>query len=128
MLSCREAQCISNANVTWLASSSRSRMMPCVLGDAVNIKGVIVTHSKHPAESSMATSLDLLPLCGPASSSSVDALRDVDTNSPAFTEFVYLIWLGRRVHMQMRAQGQQGDVAFRPDDLIKVSLYGEEVS
>ena len=72
----------------------------------------------------MATCMQLLPLSGPATPQHVDAVRDVDVDSAGFREFVYLIWLGRRLHLDVRASGQQVDVAFRPGDIIKVSLCG----
>ena len=123
-LICREAQCISYADVTFEATTSRSRVMPCLLGDGMRIKGVIVSHGLLPTDGSVDTCADTLPLSGRTGDRRVNAVRNMDVNCDGFKEYVYLIWLGRRLHLQYRGAGQQVDVAFRPGDAIKVSLYG----
>ena len=124
MLSCREAQSITYADVTYSASTSaRSRILPCIIGDGVRIRGYIVSHGLLEADNSVDTCEEAMPLSGRRGRRG-DDVRPVDVTCDGFKEFVYVMWLGRRLHLQFRAAGQQADVAFRPGDAIKVSLFG----
>ncbi len=61
-----------------------------------------------------------MPLSGQTGSLFGDNLRSVDTDGRAFKEMVYLMWLARRMYLEIRGGGAQEDVAFRPGDVVQV--------
>ncbi len=63
-------------------------------------------------------------LSGDSSTHNGDNLHDVDTDSTAFKELAYLIWLARRQYLRVRGLGAQKDLVFRPCSVVQVSLVG----
>jgi hypothetical protein len=98
--------------------------VPCVIGDGIRVQGFIISLSPDPTDSTIHSCSKSLALSGASSTRLGDGLRDVDVTSRAFKEMVYLIWLARRLYLDMRGAGAQEDVAFRPGDVVQVSLLG----
>lgn len=124
MLCCRQAKCIMASGITFEATGVQTRIMPCVVGDGVRIQGINISHSLFEVDSRLHSCSDTVPLSGRAGAHLGDSLRDVDTDCRAFMEMVYLMWLARRMHLDMRGAGAQEDVAFCPGDVVQVSLFG----
>ena len=120
LLSCRHAQCIMASGITFKAAQCPKYIVPCVLGDGVCMQGIIITHSFSDSANCIHKCTDLMPLTGDGSSH--NSLHDVDTDSMAFKEFVYLMWLARRQFFQLKGYGAQQGLAFRPGDVVQVSL------
>lgn len=124
VLSCREAQCITASSVTFAAARCQKRIVPCLVGDGVRIQGIIISHSILEADNRIHTCTDEVPLSGQAGAHLGDNLCNVAVDCKAFKEMIYLMWLARRLHLEIRGAGAQEDVAFRPGDTVQVRFFG----
>lgn len=128
VLSCRQAQCIGVSIATFVAGRCQKRIVPCLIGDGVRIQGILITHSTLEADRKIHSCTDMLPLDAQAGDHLGDNPRYVAVDCTAFKEMVYLMWLARRLHLDIRGTGVQKDVAFRAGVMVQVSLITDDVS
>ena len=116
----REAQIIRYMDGVFHSLGRQRTMIPSVVSDGLRIRATLVQRGGQGPQPHKRQVFDgSLPLSNGRSRD----VRTVQQDAHGFKELVYVMWLAWKRHLEMRAEGLQEELTFRPGDVLKASVH-----